>query len=120
MKTTLLAIFITLSALFMVGCDSNTSDILVVDAVPAAPQGVSSVTGDGAVYVYWNGPYEDDIASYTIYRSFEATSGYTLVGEVNAVSNTNLDLISYEFIDNSRSEERRVGKECRSRWSPYH
>ena len=30
-----------------------------------------------------------------------------------------------EFIDNlkrdrKRSEERRVGKECRSRWSPYH
>ena len=23
-------------------------------------------------------------------------------------------------IDASRSEERRVGKECRSRWSPYH
>ena len=22
--------------------------------------------------------------------------------------------------DNWRSEERRVGKECRSRWSPYH
>ena len=22
--------------------------------------------------------------------------------------------------DISRSEERRVGKECRSRWSPYH
>src|ERR1035441_7818660 len=22
--------------------------------------------------------------------------------------------------DNKRSEERRVGKECRSRWSPYH
>ena len=21
---------------------------------------------------------------------------------------------------NNRSEERRVGKECRSRWSPYH
>ena len=23
-------------------------------------------------------------------------------------------------IDPARSEERRVGKECRSRWSPYH
>ena len=23
-------------------------------------------------------------------------------------------------IDQERSEERRVGKECRSRWSPYH
>ena len=32
---------------------------------------------------------------------------------------------SYERIDwnavgSARSEERRVGKECRSRWSPYH
>ena len=25
-----------------------------------------------------------------------------------------------ETEENSRSEERRVGKECRSRWSPYH
>ena len=23
-------------------------------------------------------------------------------------------------VENGRSEERRVGKECRSRWSPYH
>ena len=23
-------------------------------------------------------------------------------------------------VKNDRSEERRVGKECRSRWSPYH
>ena len=35
------------------------------------------------------------------------------------------ELLSYieTFIkqnDRSRSEERRVGKECRSRWSPYH
>ena len=25
-----------------------------------------------------------------------------------------------EAVDVFRSEERRVGKECRSRWSPYH
>ena len=25
-----------------------------------------------------------------------------------------------KIVDPSRSEERRVGKECRSRWSPYH
>ena len=25
-----------------------------------------------------------------------------------------------EYINQMRSEERRVGKECRSRWSPYH
>ena len=29
---------------------------------------------------------------------------------------------TYEFVPTvaERSEERRVGKECRSRWSPYH
>ena len=26
----------------------------------------------------------------------------------------------YGLIGANRSEERRVGKECRSRWSPYH
>ena len=26
----------------------------------------------------------------------------------------------YPITPQSRSEERRVGKECRSRWSPYH
>ena len=30
----------------------------------------------------------------------------------------NSDTKSYAL--NVRSEERRVGKECRSRWSPYH
>ena len=25
-----------------------------------------------------------------------------------------------ELVTGARSEERRVGKECRSRWSPYH
>ena len=27
---------------------------------------------------------------------------------------------SFSVIGDDRSEERRVGKECRSRWSPYH
>src|SRR5256885_14984593 len=29
-------------------------------------------------------------------------------------------LLLEEVAKNGRSEERRVGKECRSRWSPYH
>src|SRR2546430_17669661 len=30
------------------------------------------------------------------------------------------DLLLVQGTDKERSEERRVGKECRSRWSPYH
>ena len=30
------------------------------------------------------------------------------------------DRVTYKFRYDDRSEERRVGKECRSRWSPYH
>ena len=33
---------------------------------------------------------------------------------------SNVDVFSYEEDMHCRSEERRVGKECRSRWSPYH
>ena len=34
---------------------------------------------------------------------------------------TALDNITFSFTSGIyRSEERRVGKECRSRWSPYH
>ena len=40
---------------------------------------------------------------------------------VNTKTTTAVDNISYEQqIQDARSEERRVGKECRSRWSPYH
>jgi len=31
-----------------------------------------------------------------------------------------LKMVGAEMPMTSRSEERRVGKECRSRWSPYH
>ena len=30
------------------------------------------------------------------------------------------DMKNFGFVELNRSEERRVGKECRSRWSPYH
>ena len=31
-----------------------------------------------------------------------------------------IEATQLDFEDVQRSEERRVGKECRSRWSPYH
>ena len=53
-----------------------------------------------------------------------------LLGAVLILAGTNLATDFFDFVDgvqpgasfgaSIRSEERRVGKECRSRWSPYH
>ena len=44
---------------------------------------------------------------------------YVLISQGNVI--TNIDYTDvFDFHSKKRSEERRVGKECRSRWSPYH
>ena len=48
-------------------------------------------------------------------RSWKRVEGLAEDREVRAVSICLPNSLHYE-----RSEERRVGKECRSRWSPYH
>jgi len=40
--------------------------------------------------------------------------------EALGVKEIYIDDVREEFVRDYRSEERRVGKECRSRWSPYH
>ena len=51
-------------------------------------------------------------------------SGHTNPAMVGAVANAGgigaIGLAGYTSDEIQRSEERRVGKECRSRWSPYH
>ena len=42
------------------------------------------------------------------------------VMQLDSVNATNQSIRSINNSIADRSEERRVGKECRSRWSPYH
>ena len=44
--------------------------------------------------------------------------GFLTEKQARILKDAGLDRINHNL--NSRSEERRVGKECRSRWSPYH
>ena len=48
----------------------------------------------------------------------EETSAYINIG--NAYSKLKDHKSAIANYEQARSEERRVGKECRSRWSPYH
>ena len=71
-----------------------------VSLVPSAEKALYSFAGQ--VVMYPDIPANDD---EIIAR----------IGDADAV------LLSYTSrINRYRSEERRVGKECRSRWSPYH
>jgi len=59
-----------------------------------------------------------------IKEAFERISRYLKVFIISADSYNNIDeelaAASFTVVKVGRSEERRVGKECRSRWSPYH
>src|SRR2546425_7713126 len=51
---------------------------------------------------------------YRLVLDFEDTLYHWTVGPLA------IDIDPVKTIRGGRSEERRVGKECRSRWSPYH
>ena len=65
------------------------------------------------------------IAAGVCAKGIKALGGVNILA--NAVSNLGTGnfawfeiLLSIAILSFLRSEERRVGKECRSRWSPYH
>src|SRR5256885_5738314 len=52
-------------------------------------------------------------------RDREPVRWLPILGGVHGVPHAAAVDVAHEFLA-VRSEERRVGKECRSRWSPYH
>ena len=56
-----------------------------------------------------------------IFLSYFWTSGLTKLGDgIWGIFQPSTGAYAQIFPRAMRSEERRVGKECRSRWSPYH
>ena len=72
------------------------------------------------------------IESITLLRSLGATNKYGSEGrggvfiiKMNVLARGSAEIVDSALVKGNdyveeRSEERRVGKECRSRWSPYH
>ena len=50
----------------------------------------------------------------------EPADDFKALLEQEIVSHAKEKKLPYSLTISVRSEERRVGKECRSRWSPYH
>ena len=72
-------------------------------------------------------PHDDDAEEQRIEISLRPQSFSEYVGQERLKRNLRLAIEAakkrgepLDHVLSSRSEERRVGKECRSRWSPYH
>ncbi|MGB5107588.1 MAG: hypothetical protein WBP29_11695 [Candidatus Zixiibacteriota bacterium] len=97
MKTRILiAALLTIAALAVIGCEEKKY-IVIDDAIPAAPVGVYSVTGDGYVDIYW--PLNNDggiTEDYAVYY-YAGTEGNQDVYELLAKGN-DIDFIMPDYI----------------------
>ena len=77
------------------------------------------ITGLGVVSCLGNNQeevYQSLLNSKSGISFCEEYKEHNLKSHIHGKPNIKLE----DYIDRKRSEERRVGKECRSRWSPYH
>src|SRR2546430_10005291 len=61
-----------------------------------------------------------DLAARRVISKAEQDASESKFNRLKAVVDQMSSMISKKEVHAPRSEERRVGKECRSRWSPYH
>ena len=78
------------------GCDDETSPCADITP-PAAPRGLTSTTGDEAVYLAWFPNGEPDIDGYRVYRNDQPTGVYDLIGWVPA--NRQAEFVDHEVIN---------------------
>ena len=86
------------------------ADRALVPTPVAMEWAINSVHTVGA-----NSPQKDKVGKYWSFQSW--SDGSTDVNHAYTVVSSSMPT---SLTANYRSEERRVGKECRSRWSPYH
>ena len=99
---------------------------VLIAAIYAAAQSTIS-TGLNSVATSWTLDIQDVVSSNLDDKKRTKIAQYVSLGVgvfstvVSIVmAHTNITSAYVWFNGDDRSEERRVGKECRSRWSPYH
>ena len=79
-----------------------------------------------SVNTYWRHPNKGAFAGKSLIsaagRKFQSAACAAIVEQLRRLPKPTSAPASVEIVlfPPDRSEERRVGKECRSRWSPYH
>src|SRR3712207_7168279 len=126
-------VVIALGGNAMTGPDGSATPGAQRDAIAGASQHIADVVASGVqvILTHGNGPQlgnllvKNEMAAHVVppvpldwnVAQTQATIAFTLADELDAA------LAARGLPQRTaglRSEERRVGKECRSRWSPYH
>ncbi|OGU30198.1 MAG: hypothetical protein A2057_05885 [Ignavibacteria bacterium GWA2_35_9] len=73
--------FAIITSLVLSACELYEPDDYYYDYdPPAVPGGIVVINGDNRVDLYWDDNYEDDLAGYNVYYSYEYDGKYTLIG----------------------------------------
>jgi len=96
----------------------NESEQQVVDAIQAAIE--AGMTWVDTAEVYGNGRSEELVGKAIAGRRDEVLVFTKVAPREDGDGGTGVRPQEVHRAIRARSEERRVGKECRSRWSPYH
>ncbi|MBN1349831.1 hypothetical protein JXJ21_10510 [candidate division KSB1 bacterium] len=105
-------IFVLLNIISAMLLFTNCEDVTDPDNTPPAiPRGLTSVTGDGKVYLSWYPNAESDLAGYNVYFSFSAEGTYKKIGNTTSayfidadVDNGTTYYYAVTAYDNSRNE----------------
>src|SRR2546425_12389690 len=109
-----------LAAFLLASCDSST-DGLGPRPVPVEPVNGARVSSDSPIFTVRNAQgFDGSGVTYTFRVAVASTDHEVASVTVAAGSGTTSNRFDRPLLRGARSEERRVGKECRSRWSPYH
>src|SRR3989449_487854 len=68
----------------------------------------------------WGEPIATTYRGVRVFQTPPPTQGLAALLALNLIEGFPLATLKVHSVEHLRSEERRVGKECRSRWSPYH
>ena len=110
------------------GADIKPGNAMRLSRIPTGTvvHNVELAPGAGGRFCRSAGSYAQLIAKEGKYALLRLPSGEirnilaSCMATVGQVGNIHHEQISLGKAGRNRSEERRVGKECRSRWSPYH
>src|SRR3712207_9119743 len=77
---------------------------------------------NGSYYQSYNASYSTNWFGGKRPIQFSVGAYFSKQTDISSTYFNNASMMNYynNYYYGSRSEERRVGKECRSRWSPYH